>query len=65
MPDFDVIVIGGGHAGVEAAWAAANLGCRVGLLTFSAASIATCRAIRRSAAPRKDNWSGRSMRLAD
>src|SRR5688572_33263455 len=27
MPDrsFDVIVIGGGHAGVEAAWAAANL----------------------------------------
>lgn len=41
MYDFDVIVVGGGHAGAEAAWAAANLGCQVGLLTLSAASIAT------------------------
>ena len=31
---FDVIVIGGGHAGCEAAAAAARRGARVGLLTF-------------------------------
>jgi len=30
---FDVLVIGGGHAGVEAAVAAARLGCRVALIT--------------------------------
>lgn len=31
--DYDVLVIGGGHAGVEAAMAAARIGARVGLLT--------------------------------
>src|SRR2546426_3583130 len=31
MRHFDVIVVGAGHAGVEAAWAAARLGCGVGL----------------------------------
>lgn len=30
---FDVLVIGGGHAGVEAAVAASRLGCRVALIT--------------------------------
>jgi tRNA uridine 5-carboxymethylaminomethyl modification enzyme len=35
MNDFDVIVIGAGHAGIEAAWAAAELGCRVGVCTLS------------------------------
>ncbi len=39
--DFDVIVVGAGHAGCEAAWAAASLGCQVGLFTISAATIAT------------------------
>ena len=33
---FDVLVIGGGHAGCEAACAAARRGARVGLITFRA-----------------------------
>src|SRR6187401_2614579 len=37
---FDVIVIGAGHAGVEAAYAAARLGCSVGLCTLSKATVA-------------------------
>jgi tRNA uridine 5-carboxymethylaminomethyl modification enzyme len=37
---FDVIVIGAGHAGVEAAHAAARLGCSVGLCTLSRETVA-------------------------
>ena len=37
---FDVIIIGAGHAGCEAAWAAARLGCRVGLCTLSPETVA-------------------------
>ncbi|GIW29524.1 MAG: tRNA uridine 5-carboxymethylaminomethyl modification enzyme MnmG [Meiothermus sp.] len=33
MKAYDVIVVGGGHAGIEAAWAAARLGANVGLVT--------------------------------
>ena len=33
--DFDIIVIGGGHAGCEAAAVAARMGCSTGLLSFS------------------------------
>lgn len=36
---FDVIIIGGGHAGTEAASAAARLGARVGLITHKAETI--------------------------
>jgi tRNA uridine 5-carboxymethylaminomethyl modification enzyme len=32
---FDVIVVGGGHAGTDAAHAAARMGARVGLVTLS------------------------------
>ena len=36
---FDLIVIGGGHAGIEAAVAAARMGCSTGLVTSEAAAI--------------------------
>ena len=39
--DFDIVVIGGGHAGAEAAWSAAALGARVALVTLSGQTIAT------------------------
>src|SRR6201989_3104081 len=37
---YEVIVVGAGHAGVEAAYAAARLGCRVGLCTLSRDTVA-------------------------
>jgi tRNA uridine 5-carboxymethylaminomethyl modification enzyme len=40
MSKFDVIVIGAGHAGVEAAYAAARLGCSVGISTLSRDTVA-------------------------
>ena len=36
---FDIIVIGGGHAGAEAAWAASRLGAQVGLITLDPAKL--------------------------
>jgi tRNA uridine 5-carboxymethylaminomethyl modification enzyme len=38
--NYDVIVIGAGHAGVEAAWAAARMGASVGICTLSASTVA-------------------------
>jgi tRNA uridine 5-carboxymethylaminomethyl modification enzyme len=37
---FDVIIVGAGHAGVEAAYAAARLGCHVALCTLSRDTVA-------------------------
>jgi len=37
---YDIVVIGGGHAGAEAAWVAARMGCRVALVTMSIEAIA-------------------------
>ena len=34
LKDYDVLVIGGGHAGTEAALAAARMGCRTALMSF-------------------------------
>ncbi|MBL8017109.1 MAG: tRNA uridine-5-carboxymethylaminomethyl(34) synthesis enzyme MnmG, partial [Ignavibacteria bacterium] len=31
---FDIIVIGAGHAGIEAAWTSARMGCTVGMVTM-------------------------------
>ncbi|WP_298335725.1 tRNA uridine-5-carboxymethylaminomethyl(34) synthesis enzyme MnmG [uncultured Erythrobacter sp.] len=39
MQNFDVLVIGGGHAGVEAACAAARMGARTGLISFDLEAI--------------------------
>ncbi len=39
MDNFDVIVVGGGHAGCEAAAVAARIGARVALVTFSRETI--------------------------
>src|SRR6185295_16606279 len=37
--DYDIIVIGGGHAGAEAAWAASRLGASVALVTLDPTNI--------------------------
>jgi tRNA uridine 5-carboxymethylaminomethyl modification enzyme len=39
MERFDILVVGGGHAGVEAAAVAARMGARVGLITFDPTAI--------------------------
>ena len=37
--DFDIVVIGGGHAGIEAALAGARMGCRTAMITMSRQAI--------------------------
>src|SRR5207253_3451658 len=39
MPDYDIVVIGGGHAGAEAAWSASRLGCSTALISLDPARI--------------------------
>jgi tRNA uridine 5-carboxymethylaminomethyl modification enzyme len=39
MSDYDIIVIGAGHAGIEASLACARMGCRILLVTHSANNI--------------------------
>jgi tRNA uridine 5-carboxymethylaminomethyl modification enzyme len=40
LPEYDIIVVGGGHAGCEAAYAAAKMGSKVLLITMNLATIA-------------------------
>lgn len=40
LPEYDIIVVGGGHAGCEAAYSAAKMGSRVLLVTMNMATIA-------------------------
>jgi tRNA uridine 5-carboxymethylaminomethyl modification enzyme len=37
--DYDIVVIGGGHAGAEAAWAASRLGASVALITLDPSKV--------------------------
>ena len=41
MKECDIVVVGGGHAGCEAALAAARMGCQVLLLTIDPAKDCT------------------------
>src|SRR5271154_3912553 len=36
---YDIIIIGGGHAGAEAAWAASRMGCRTAMITMDPSRI--------------------------
>ena len=64
MQHFDVIVVGAGHAGCEAAFAAARMGCTSGSARCRRTRSRTCPATRRSAAPQgpsrsRDRCAGR------
>ncbi len=56
--EFDVIVVGAGHAGIEASLAAARMGSKTVMLTW----LDSCIATRRSVVLQKGSSSGKSMR---
>ena len=64
LGDYDVIVIGAGHAGIEAAHAAATLGAKTAVFTMSWMPLATCPAIPASAELQKERWYENWMRWA-
>ena len=41
MNEFDIIIVGGGHAGLEAAWIAGQFDLKIGMLTLPGVSIAS------------------------
>ena len=66
FPKYDVIVVGAGHAGCEAAVAAANMGSKVLLATMNMNTIAqmSCNPAMGGVAKRPDR-KRKSMRLMD
>ena len=63
---YDIIVIGAGHAGCEAAHAAARMGCRTLLLTIDLDKLAHMSCNPSIGGPAKGpTWCARSTRSAD
>lgn len=56
---FDVLVVGAGHAGIEAALAASRLGCSVAVLTHNLDTTGKCPATRPSGGLPKATLSGK------
>ena len=56
LDSYDVVVIGAGHAGVEAALASARLGCKTALFTISLDFIANMPATPVLAVQQRDIW---------
>lgn len=59
--EFDVIVVGGGHAGTEAALAAARMGCKTLLLTHNIETLGQMSCNPSIGGLAKAIWSKRSM----
>jgi tRNA U34 5-carboxymethylaminomethyl modifying enzyme MnmG/GidA len=57
---FDVVVVGAGHAGCEAAMAAARMGLKTALYTLNVDLIAQMSCNPASAASPKDTWCAKS-----
>ena len=58
---FDIAVIGAGHAGIEAALAAARLGMETIVFTINLDAVGNMPATPPSAAPARATWSGSWM----
>lgn len=59
IEEYDIIVIGAGHAGVEASLAASRMGCKVLLATINIEMLAFCHVILRLVVLQKGLWSVR------
>ena len=64
LGDYDVIVIGAGHAGIEAAHAAATLGAKTAVFTMSLDAIGNMPCNPSTAALQKERWCVNWMPLA-